>query len=159
KGERVQAGLSYFMGKVPCLDDVADAAKAAKAAKKGATAKAAKAADAAADLAKKPTNKATKEIMSGPPSASGPTKDAAKAARRAPAPDNYRGRYNADRHENGLPRLPDDYDAHHRIPQEYREHPEFKDFDFDAPKNIQGVKGSRSDENIHQDITNAWAVF
>jgi len=79
--------------------------------------------------------------------------------RRAPAADNYRGRYNASRAAEGKSRLPDDWDAHHRIPQEYRGKPEFKDFDFDAPSNIQGVQGSRSDANIHQQITNLWADF
>lgn len=69
-------------------------------------------------------------------------------------PGNYRGRYNADRHAHGLPRLPDDYDAHHAIPQRYREHPEFGNFDFDDPSNIRGVKGPRADVNIHQQITN-----
>lgn len=79
--------------------------------------------------------------------------------RSALASENYRGRYNAARHAEGKSRLPDDWDAHHRIPREYREHPEFKDFDFDAPSNIQGVKGSRADVNIHQEITNRWAEF
>ena len=78
---------------------------------------------------------------------------------RAPAPDNYRGRLNADRHAQGRPRLPDDYDAHHRIPQEYVDHPEFRDYDFHQPGNIQGVKGSRADVNTHQLITNEWAEF
>lgn len=50
-------------------------------------------------------------------------------------------------------------DAHHRIPQEYRNRPDFKDFDFDAPSNIQGIKGSRADVNDHQQITNKWAEF
>ncbi|MEU4681427.1 DNRLRE domain-containing protein [Micromonospora sp. NPDC023737] len=77
--------------------------------------------------------------------------------------DNYRGRYQADLHKQGLPRLPKDWDAHHRIPQEYRNHPEFGDFDFDAPANIRGVPGSRMQNggvaNVHQDITNRWADF
>jgi hypothetical protein len=51
------------------------------------------------------------------------------------APENYKGRYNAERHKNGLPRLPDDYDAHHRIPQVFKDHPEFSEFDFHAPAN------------------------
>jgi hypothetical protein len=75
------------------------------------------------------------------------------------APDNYRGRFNADRHARGLSRLPDDYDAHHAIPQRYLDHPEFQDFDFHAPSNIRGVKGSRADVNIHQQITNRWEDF
>ena len=81
------------------------------------------------------------------------------SARRPPAPENYRGRYNAAQHAEGKARLPDDWDAHHRIPQEYRDHPEFRDFDFHAPSNIQGVKGSRADVNLHQDVTNLWADF
>ncbi|MEG4337391.1 S8 family serine peptidase [Microcoleus sp. D3_18_C2] len=78
---------------------------------------------------------------------------------RVPAPDNYRGRYNADRAAKGQPRLPDDWDAHHAIPQFYKDHPEFQNFDYHAPSNIRGVKGSRADENIHQQITNDWAEF
>lgn len=81
------------------------------------------------------------------------------APQRSIAADNYRGRYNAERHSQGLSRLPDDYDAHHRIPQEYMNHPDFKNFDFHSPNNIQGVKGSRADVNVHQDITNDWAQF
>jgi len=84
---------------------------------------------------------------------------AENTVRRTPAPDNYRGRFNADRNAQGLPRLPDDYDAHHRIPQEFKDHPDFQDFDFHEPGNIQGVKGSRSDVNTHQLITNDWADF
>jgi hypothetical protein len=79
--------------------------------------------------------------------------------RPAPAEDNYRGRYQADLHEQDLERLPDDWDVHHRIPQEYMDHPEFADFDFHDPSNLQGVRGSRSDVNVHQDITNRWAEF
>ncbi len=85
--------------------------------------------------------------------------DAQNSRRRAIAPDNYRGRFNADRHARGLPRLPDDYDAHHRIPQEYMDHPGFQNYDFHQPSNIQGVKGSRADVNTHQLITNEWAEF
>ena len=92
---------------------------------------------------------AVKKLQGGAPSRVG----------RAPAPDNYRGRLNADRHAQGRPRLPDDYDAHHRIPQEYVDHPEFRDYDFHQPGNIQGVKGSRADVNTHQLITNEWAEF
>ncbi len=84
---------------------------------------------------------------------------APNTARRAPAPDNYRGRFNAERQAQGRPRLPDDYDAHHRIPQEYMDHPEFRGYDFHQPNNIQGVKGSRADVNTHQLITNEWADF
>jgi hypothetical protein len=87
------------------------------------------------------------------------TPNPAAAARRAPAPDNYRGRYMADRHTQGRPRLPDDWDVHHRIPQKYRDHPELKDFDFHQPSNLQGVKGSRADVNTHQRITNDWEEF
>lgn len=81
------------------------------------------------------------------------------ATRAAPTAGNYRGRYNAQRHAEGKPRLPDSFDAHHSIPQEYRGHKDFKDFDFDAPENIQGVKGNRADVNTHQDITNDWSAF
>ncbi|MBB5960753.1 hypothetical protein FHS29_007381 [Saccharothrix tamanrassetensis] len=50
---------------------------------------------------------------------------------------NWWGRYEAELWRQGKLRLPDDWDAHHAIPQEYRNHPEFKDFDFDAPSNIR----------------------
>ncbi len=79
---------------------------------------------------------------------------------------NFRGRYQAELGRQGKPRLPNDWDAHHAIPQEYRNHPEFKDFDFDAPSNIRGVPGSRTNlpnhgraDNHHQDITNNWTTF
>jgi hypothetical protein len=39
------------------------------------------------------------------------------------------------------------------------DHPEFRDYDFHQPGNIQGVKGSRADVNTHQLITNEWAEF
>ncbi|GAB3959988.1 hypothetical protein GCM10027614_80690 [Micromonospora vulcania] len=61
----------------------------------------------------------------------------------APAgPDkgDYRGRYNQGRIQQGKKPLPAEYDAHHRIPQEYRNRPDFKDFDFDAPSNIRGSR-------------------
>ncbi|MFJ8582118.1 RHS repeat-associated core domain-containing protein [Micromonospora sp. NPDC093277] len=76
--------------------------------------------------------------------------------------DNYRGRFNAFLNKNGIKRLPQDWDAHHAIPQEYRSHPGFADFDFDAPANIRGVPGSRMNSrgaNVHQDITNQWKWF
>jgi RHS repeat-associated protein len=79
--------------------------------------------------------------------------------RKPPAIDNYRGRFNADRALRGEPRLPNDWDAHHRIPRAYEQHPEFRDFDFHDPSNIRGVKGSRSGENVHQLITNEWEDF
>ncbi|MEW2291380.1 RHS repeat-associated core domain-containing protein [Streptomyces sp. NPDC006743] len=75
---------------------------------------------------------------------------------------NYRGRFQAYLHRRGVKRLPDDWDAHHAIPQEYRGHPEFKDFDFDAPSNMRGVPGSRMKSrgaNVHQEITNQWKWF
>ncbi len=82
-----------------------------------------------------------------------------KGAQKSPPTSDYRGRYNAERNANGLPHLPNDYDAHHEIPQRYKNHPEFNDFDFHDPSNIRGVKGSRADVNTHQDITNHWADF
>jgi hypothetical protein len=75
---------------------------------------------------------------------------------------NYRGRYKAWLDKNGYKKLPDDWDAHHAIPQEYRNHPEFKDFDFDAPSNMRGLPGSRMKSrpaNVHQDITDQWRYF
>ena len=44
-------------------------------------------------------------------------------------------------------------------PQEYMGHAEFRDLDFHSPSNLRGVKGSRADVNIHQQITNEWAEF
>jgi hypothetical protein len=76
-----------------------------------------------------------------------------------PARGNYRGRFNAARVAQGKPRLPEDWEAHHRIPQAYRDHPELKDFDFDAPQNIRGVKGYKADVNIHQKVTERWLGF
>ncbi|MFJ2376582.1 polymorphic toxin-type HINT domain-containing protein [Streptomyces sp. NPDC087769] len=76
--------------------------------------------------------------------------------------ENYRGRFNAKLNKSGIKRLPDDWDAHHAIPQEYRNHPEFSNFDFDAPSNMRGVPGSRMKSrgaNVHQDITNQWKWF
>lgn len=90
---------------------------------------------------------------------SGPSSNRQATSRPGPAPDNYRGRYNAARHAEGKARLPDDWDVHHRVPQTYRDHPEFKQFDFDAPSNLQGIKGSRSDVNRHQPVTNEWEAF
>jgi RHS repeat-associated protein len=84
---------------------------------------------------------------------------AQRAARRAPAADNYRGRYNASRAAEGKARLPEDYDAHHRIPRAYEDHPEFSDFDFHDPANIHGVPGSRTRMNVHQEVTNEWEAF
>ncbi|MFB8753091.1 polymorphic toxin-type HINT domain-containing protein [Streptomyces parvulus] len=75
---------------------------------------------------------------------------------------NYRGRFQAYLHRSGMKRLPDDWDAHHAIPQEYRNHPEFGDFDFDAPSNMRGLPGSRMKSrgaNVHQEITNQWKWF
>ncbi len=86
-------------------------------------------------------------------------KKASNSGRKALALDNYRGRYNAWKHAQGKPRLPDDYDAHHKIPLRYQDHPEFQEFDFHDPSNIEGVKGSRADVNIHKDITNEWESF
>src|SRR5204862_4040347 len=71
----------------------------------------------------------------------------------------------ADRIAKGKKPLPAEYDAHHRIPQEYRNHPEFQGFDFDAPDNIRGIKGSRAlwagkaKAAYHDEITNWWALF
>jgi hypothetical protein len=34
------------------------------------------------------------------------------------------------------------WDSHHAVPQVHRTHPEFADFDFDAPRNLRGVPGA-----------------
>ena len=36
-------------------------------------------------------------------------------------PSNYRGRFNISLARQGKPRLPKNWDAHHRIPQKYRD--------------------------------------
>jgi RHS repeat-associated protein len=67
---------------------------------------------------------------------------------------NYRGRFNAALNKAGMQRLPADWDAHHAIPQEYRDNPELCDFDFDSPSNMRRVPGSRMQSrlaNVHQD--------
>ena len=68
----------------------------------------------------------------------------AKPTRPAPASTNYRGRFNAARLAEGKAPLPDKggWDAHHRVPQEYRGHKEFKDFDFDAQPAIRPQIGA-----------------
>jgi RHS repeat-associated protein len=75
----------------------------------------------------------------------------------------HRSRYNEWRARFGKPPLPKGIDAHHRIPQYYRDthHPEFLDFDFDAPENIQPISGSSSvpRNNLHQKLTNDWKEF
>ncbi|MEG3863806.1 hypothetical protein, partial [Microcoleus sp. herbarium12] len=86
-------------------------------------------------------------------------------APKEPEKSDYRGRYNQDRIKQGKKPLPSEYDAHHRIPQEYRNHPEFKDLDFDAPSNIRGVKGNRAlwagkaRADYHGEITMWWKQF
>ncbi len=108
----------------------------------------------AADTKEEPTSSRSADPKRG-------SKASAKKAttRPAPAPENYRGRYNAALRAAGKRPLPENWDVHHRIPQKYRGHPEFKDYDFDAPPNLEGVKGNRADENIHQLITNRWKEF
>jgi len=100
-----------------------------------------------------------------PPTANSPSipqsspTEVSSTSRRAPAVDNYRGRFNAARAAEGLPRLPDELDAHHRIPRAYEGDPRFEGFDFHDPANIQGLAGSRSPVNIHQQVTNDWEAF
>ncbi|MCL2395822.1 MAG: TIGR02269 family lipoprotein [Acidimicrobiaceae bacterium] len=51
------------------------------------------------------------------------------------------------------------WDAHHIIPQIYRNDPRFEDFDFDAPSNIRGVPGNNEGlgvANIHNQVTQMW---
>jgi len=75
---------------------------------------------------------------------------------------NYRGRFNAALNKAGLKRLPDEWDAHHAIPQEYRDDPQFAGFDFDSASNMRGIPGSRMQSrgaNVHQEITNQWKWF
>ncbi|MBW3613907.1 MAG: hypothetical protein KY439_01170 [Actinobacteria bacterium] len=75
---------------------------------------------------------------------------------------NFRGRYNANLAKQRQPRLPDNWDAHHRIPQMYRDRMDFADFHFDAPDNILGVPGNRAGtgvQNIHNQVTQRWGDF
>jgi RHS repeat-associated protein len=71
----------------------------------------------------------------------------------------YRGRYNADLRSRGKAALPFYWDAHHRIPWVFVDHPEFQDFDFDDPSNIRGVPGYYSNFNVHGLITAEWQNF
>lgn len=71
----------------------------------------------------------------------------------------YRRKFDKSREQEGKPPLPPEWDAHHRIPQKYRNHPGFDDFDFDDARNIRGVKGRMADVNVHQQITNEWRSF
>lgn len=96
------------------------------------------------------------------PSSGSCTPEPGDSAGTAPGQGNYRGRYNADLASRGVPRLPRTWDAHHRIPQMYRGHPDFAGLDFDAPSNIRGVAGNRVGsgvENIHNQITQQWNQF
>jgi RHS repeat-associated protein len=85
--------------------------------------------------------------------------DGAKPARPGPKPTEYRARFNEILKAQGKAELPSEWDAHHRIPQEYRNHPEFKGFEFDAPENIRGVSSARNGINVHQQITQEWSGF
>ena len=71
----------------------------------------------------------------------------------------HRARFQEDLRSRGKKELPPDHDAHHAVPQYYRDHPEFSAFDFDAPSNIRGVPNWRSGNNVHQEITNRWTKF
>ncbi|MEQ8671885.1 MAG: hypothetical protein RIC84_01600 [Aggregatilineales bacterium] len=70
--------------------------------------------------------------------------------------NNYRGRYISQLSRDGKDRLPRDWDVHHVIPQKFRKHPEFENFDFHHPTNLRGVEGARSNDNIHSQITTEW---
>ncbi len=85
----------------------------------------------------------------------------AGGARPSAGPTNgdYRGRLNESLRSQGKPELPSEWDAHHRIPQEYRNHPDFKGFDFDAPENLRGVSSYRNGFDVHQEITREWGQF
>ncbi|HYQ45101.1 MAG TPA: SpvB/TcaC N-terminal domain-containing protein [Polyangiaceae bacterium] len=93
-----------------------------------------------------------------PAKGAGPAKAAAPKA----AKDDFRGRYQESLRAAGKKELPKEWDAHHRIPQEFKDHPEFKDFDFDDPSNIRGVSSYRNggkEYNVHNTITQEWAEF
>ena len=75
------------------------------------------------------------------------------------AKGDYRGRFNESMTSQGEGELPSEWDAHHRIPQEYRGHPEFNDFDFDGPENVRGVSSSRNGFDVHQQLTDEWSSF
>jgi hypothetical protein len=73
------------------------------------------------------------------------------------AQTDYRERYNRYLESIGVDRLPSDWDAHHRIPQIYRDHPEFTDFDFDHPDNIRVVSSGRGiSVATHSQVTEVW---
>lgn len=75
---------------------------------------------------------------------------------------NYRGRYQAAAESEGLPRLPDDYDVHHSIPQRLRDDPRVSDIDIDSPLETRGVRGYRqpgAGSNVHGHLDQEWARF
>jgi len=121
-----------------------------------------------AQAAAAPEQRAPQQAQPAPPeevSAERPAEQQQSASRTASGRStgirqrDYRGRFDAWLEAQGKDRLPDDYAAHHRVPQAFRGHPEYEGFDFDSPENIRGVKGSKSDVNIHQDIANRWEAF
>jgi RHS repeat-associated protein len=78
----------------------------------------------------------------------------------------YRAKFQTWLKANGYEELPREWDAHHRIPQAFKEHKEFKNFDFDDPTNIRGVSGHKNIDgstgqafDIHGQITKEWEAF
>lgn len=60
------------------------------------------------------------------------------------------------------PEMEHGWEVHHKLPQKYRTHAEFRDFDFDQPDNLAGVLGGRTtikEFDIHSQITNEWKAF
>jgi RHS repeat-associated protein len=75
---------------------------------------------------------------------------------------NYRGRYNAALHAEGLARLPDSWDVHHSIPQQLRGDPRIENVDIDSAPELRGVQGYRhpgAETNAHSVIDQEWRRF
>jgi hypothetical protein len=74
----------------------------------------------------------------------------------------YRGRYQAALGHEGLPRTPDNWDAHHSIPQGLRGEESVEGIDLDHPSELRGVRGYRQPgptTNVHSHITQEWDNF
>lgn len=75
------------------------------------------------------------------------------------AHNGYRQDYKEYLNQQGRGPLPSDYDAHHQIPQKYRNHPELVDRDLHHPSNIRGAPNRKNKickSNVHQSITDRW---
>lgn len=80
-------------------------------------------------------------------------------------PKDFRTRYIQWLKDTGKnPNLEYGWEVHHKIPQRYASHPEFKDFDFHDPSNLAAVGGSRfrfwsTEMDVHTKISKEWDAF